>query len=346
MLISVNPEPNREAFELILNQTVQLLTSTHSHIKNNETLKGLAKEMEQTVFEALSFCAKNTPFENTIELISGQRFPDIIAKKYYGVEVKTSQSQHWKSQGSSIAEGTRVKGIERIFMMFGKLVDPVGFMCKPYEDCLSGVVVMSSPRYSIDMNLKQGETFFDKLEMSYDTLRKQPRPIKTVLDYYRKQLKPGDSFWYLEQSSNLIIKMWNNLNIEERTEYMVKGFCLFPELVSNRPDKFNRFAMWLSTRQGIICPNVRDVFTAGGQGVIDFNDHLYTNVPQIIMRIYKNLDNIKTTLEGFDAEELNEYWGCAIQETNLFSHWITLINSNISSTLKAHLPLSKILLRH
>lgn len=35
--------------------------------------------------------AKGTPFEDSIELIPGQRFPDIIAKKYYGVEVKTSK---------------------------------------------------------------------------------------------------------------------------------------------------------------------------------------------------------------------------------------------------------------
>lgn len=349
MLISVNPEPIKDDFEVILQQSLQLLTSTHGHITDKKKLAEIAKDMEKISFEALSFCAKNTPFEGTIELISGQRFPDIIAKKYYGVEVKTSQSKHWKSTGSSIAEGTRVKGIERIFMLFGKIVAPVGFMYKPYEDCLSEVVVTHSPRYLIDMNLNKGETFFDKLDVSYNELRNQPNPVKTILDYYRKKLKPGDSVWYLEQnntqSTNIIIKMWNNLSIEERTELMIQGFCLFPELVSNRIDKFNRFALWLSVRQGIICPNVRDVFTAGGQGVISLNDNTYSNVPQIIMKIYNNIDKIKSTLSTLDIEEIKIFWGCDLQEEYKFSKWVELIEINSKPTLKGNLSLPKIFLK-
>ena len=349
MLISVNSDPNRAEFEVLLDNTLDSLRNTASK-QSKKYLDLLGNKLENEVFDILTYCAKNTVFDGSIELISGQKFPDIIAKKYYGIEVKTTtKANSWKSTGSSVAEGTRVEGIERIFMLFGKMSTPVEFMCKPYEDCLSEVVVTHSPRYLIDMNLKKGETIFDKLDVSYDELRNQTNPIKTILNYYRKQLKAGDEVWYLDQSTtqstNIIIKMWNNLSITERAEYMIQGFCLFPELVSNRTDKFNRFALWLSTRQGVICPNVRDVFTAGGQGVINFDNSVYSNVPQVIVRIYQNLAKIKTALSTIDIEELKAFWNCELQEEDKFSKWVELIEINSKSTIKNNLPILETLLK-
>lgn len=112
-------------------------------------------------------------FENTIELIGGQKFPDIVANKYYGIEVKTTTQNHWKTTGNSVLEGTRVDDVERIYMLFAKLASPIEFRCRPYEEVLSEVVVTHSPRYLIDMNLKVGNTIFDKIKMPYDTLRKK-----------------------------------------------------------------------------------------------------------------------------------------------------------------------------
>jgi hypothetical protein len=106
-----------------------------------------------------------------------------------GVEVKTTKQNHWTTTGNSVLESTRVDGIERIFMLFGKMVNPVEFKCRPYEDCLSDVVVTHSPRYLINMNLQAGQTIFDKLDIPYDTLRNNPNPLKPITDYYRQFLK-------------------------------------------------------------------------------------------------------------------------------------------------------------
>ncbi len=347
MVVSVNNEPNRKEFEMLLD--VSLLSLKNESAKNQANyLALLGNKLEDKVYDILSNNAKGTIFEGSIELISGQRFPDIIAKKYYGVEVKTTKSNHWKSTGSSILESTRVEGIERIFMLFGKMVAPVEFMCRPYEDCLSEVVVTHSPRYLIDMNLAKGKTIFDKIEVPYDILRKQPNPIKTVLDYYRKQLKAGDDVWYLDQdnngtSTNLIIKMWNNLTIPERNELIVKGFCLFPELISNRIDKFNRFALWLATRQGVICPNVRDPFTAGGQGIIEYEGLKFSNIPQIVMRLYYNIELIKAQLMVFSYEELLNYWGIGFEDKDRYFVWKELIINNSALIIKNNLPLNNLL---
>ena len=341
-----NFAPFKEEFDALLRGTL-LSLQEEARLNPKRYVELSGNKLENEVYDILNQVAKNTPFEGTIELISGQRFPDIIVHNYYGIEVKTTKSNHWKSTGSSVAEGTRVEGIERIFMLFGKIIDPVEFMCKPYEECLSEVVVTHSPRYLIDMNLKKGDTIFDKLEIRYDELRQQPNPIKTILNHYRKQLKPGDDVWYLDQDSskntNLIIRLWNNLSNSEKNHYMVKGFCFFPELVSNYADKFNRFALWLSTREGIICPNVRDIFSAGGQGVIHYQSIAYEANPQIIMRIYNHIEAIKNTLNATDNQELSDYWKREVNDKNKFEIWLELVAIQASTIIKNQLPLAHIL---
>ncbi|WP_212744209.1 hypothetical protein [Maribacter sp. ACAM166] len=55
--------------------------------------------------------AVGSEFENSIELIGGQKFPDIVAKKFYGIEVKTTTQNHWKTTGNSVLESTRVDDV-------------------------------------------------------------------------------------------------------------------------------------------------------------------------------------------------------------------------------------------
>ncbi len=179
--------------------------------------------------------AVGTPFENSIELIGGQKFPDIIAHKYYGIEVKTTTQNHWKTTGNSVLESTRVDQIERIFMLFAKLATPIEFRCRPYEEVLSEIVVTHSPRYLIDMNLEQGKTIFDKIKMPYDILRKQENPIRPIIDYYKSKLKPGEELWWMDadntaKPSNIVIRIWNNLEKADKLELKNRAMVYFPEL--------------------------------------------------------------------------------------------------------------------
>ena len=332
MLISVNNEPNKIEFQNLLDNTLVSLKS--ESIKYSKKYLGLVgNKLENEVFDVLNYNSKGTIFEGSIELVSGQKFPDIVAKKYYGVEVKTTKSNHWKSTGSSIAEGTRVDGVERIFMLFGKMVSPVEFMCKPYEECLSEVVVTYSPRYLIDMKLAQGQTIFDKINIPYDDLRRQVNPIKTILDYYKKKLKTGDTVWWLDQdssqSSNLIIRVWNNLSIRERNDFLVKGFSYFPEVLSKKGNKFNGFAVWLSVRQAVVCPNVRDIFSSAGQGEIEYKNLIHTKIPKIVIRLIDNIEIIKSEIEQTENLLLSEFWGLDVNNENKLKIWFDLVSENL-----------------
>ncbi len=335
MVISSNPEPNKLVFQALLEKTIQTL-DVESTKNTKKYLDLLGSKLENVVADVMSEKAKGTPFENSIELISGQKFPDIIANKFYGVEVKTTKQNHWITTGNSVLEGTRVAGIERIFMLFGKMAQPIKFKCRPYEECLSDIVVTHSPRYLINMELQTGQTIFNKIDIPYDTLRNLSNPIKPITEYYRQFLQPGEEVWWLDQeepkSTGLIIKLWNNLPIETRKQYMLQSMILFPEIFSNRSDKFNRIAVWLVNSEGIVCPNIRDVFTAGGQGTIEWKGKQFFGVPKIIIRLSSSIGELKKLLYETDNGVLEKYWGRSV--SNKTNDWIAMVRDH-SQSLKS-----------
>ena len=107
---------------------------------------------------------------------------------------------------------------------------------------------------------------------------------------------------------------------------MLKAMIFFPEIFSNHSDKFNRLAVWLVNTQGVVCPNIRDVFTAGGQGEITWRKKSYSGIPKIIIKMFDSLTLIKEMLNDSDDETLSHCWG------NKFNHkilnWINLVVEN------------------
>lgn len=223
-------------------------------------------------------------------------------------------------------ESTRVAGVERIYLMFGKLADPIEFKCRPYQACLSEVVVTHSPRYLIDMNLGEGSTIFDKIGMAYNELRQRENPLTFIVNHYRSKLKPGQDLWWIEKngsnkSTSLVVKIWNTLSSDERKAIMIKSMVFFPEVFGNNSDKFNRLALWLVTDQSIVCPNIRDVFTAGGRADLTVNDVNYFSVPRIFKHLYENRIEVAELINDSDTDELSAFWKMPVTDTDKFPIW-------------------------
>lgn len=347
MIISANTDPHRKEFDGLLNSTIIELNSlAKTSAKAVSILKG--NKLEPFVKEVMDELANGTPFANSIELIGGQRFPDIIAKKYYGVEVKTTTQNHWKTTGNSVLESTRVENIERIFMLFAKLASPIEFRCRPYEECLSEVVVTHSPRYLIDMNLEKGETIFDKIRTPYDSLRRKDNPIKPIVDYYKGKLKPGEDLWWIGQDnsrpSGLVIRIWNNLSKSEKQELKNRAMVYFPEMFSSTNKKYERLPVWLVTHQSVVCPNIRDLYTAKGKGEILIGTKMYKSVPRIYLNLLNNLDLIVGILAQTSSNDLSEYWGIKTNEREKIDNWIKLVTEYSKSITDAkHLDLKQML---
>lgn len=346
MIISANSEPNRKEFDILLNSTLdELNIQAVKSSKLISTLKG--NKLEPYIGDVMSELAVGTVFENSIEVIGGQKFPDIVARKFYGIEVKTTTQNHWKTTGNSVLESTRVNDVERIFMLFAKLSNPIEFRCRPYEECLSEVVVTHSPRYLIDMNLPTGNTIFDKMNTSYDTLRKKDNPLGYVVEHYKSKLKAGEQLWWIDSNnmSNLSIKMWKNIDKEKKAEIIIKIMVYFTEIFgNNNKRKFERIPAWLVAREGIVTSNVRDLFSSGGKGKIVIGTKTYENIPRIFLNLFDNLGFVVETLIQTSSIELSEYWGIKTTETKKISDWIELVSEHSKRITDAkHLNIKQIL---
>ena len=327
MIISENRKPSLEEFKTLMTKTDEMLNN--EAVNKEQYYKGRnGTQLEEDVYDALTRCAVNTPFEGTIQLVSGASFPDIVANRFYGVEVKSTNKNHWKSIGSSILESTRNQTVERIFLTFGKLGAPIAFMSRPYEECLSGISVTHYPRYQIDMELNVGETIFDKMGIPYDTLRKMDNPVAPVSKYYKKQLKQGESLWWAtdadveESVAPPTVRLWSALSHEEKNFYTVQGYAFFPEILErSSTKKYQRYALWLATNCGIINTNIRDQFSAGGRVNIVTTEGVCERMPAAFGRIqtYKNL--IIETIISANPEILKEHWMLLELPENRILYW-------------------------
>lgn len=328
MIVATNNQPHKNEFDALLANTLGELNNQAKNKKSFESLSG--RNLEPYIAEVMNTKAVNTPFAGTIECIGGQRFPDIIAYNFYGVEVKTTTQNHWKSTGNSVLESTRIENIERIFMLFAKLASPVEFKCRPYEECLADIVVTHSPRYTIDMNLAKGKTIFDKIGIEYDDLRKRENPIHPIVDFYKSKLKPGEDLWWIDpqagKASNLIIRVWNNLDTTEQNFLRAKAMVLFPEIFNK---KFDNFSLWLITNESILCHNLRDIFTAGGRKDFNTQKVSYTNIPQVVYKLLVDINLVTEILKNTTAKELAYYWKTPIKENAKISVWQSLVIQNI-----------------
>lgn len=331
MIVAENKTSTLDEFRLLMCDTDNLLNSEAvGREAYYATRNGI--ELECDVFDAVKRAAKGTSFDNTIELVSGASFPDIVANGYYGVEVKSTNKNQWKSIGSSILESTRIESVERIFLTFGKLGSPVSFRSRPYEECLYGISVTHYPRYQIDMELQTGETIFDKMGIAYDVLRKMENPVGAISDYYRSKLRPGESLWWAgkkaeETSAPMLVRLWSTLEESEKKAYTMQGYAFFPEILGHAKGKYKRFTLWLATTCGVINSNIRDQFSSGGRVDIITNNKVFSYVPAVFGRIQGNRTEIKSIINEADEIMLRELWNVRSISSDRIEQWCEIAAS-------------------
>ena len=297
--------------ESYLNEKAAAIPGTYCDCKS--------KELENVVVNVMKELCGRTPFRaEEIRLVSAQYFPDIIAEKYYGVEVKSTKENHWTSTGSSIVESTRDKNVENIYMLFGKLGGKTAeFKCRPYEDCLSDIAVTHSPRYLINMELTKEQTIFSKMGVAYDQLRNAPDSIEIVRKYYRekaiKAKKKAMPWWLgtsaeesLEEHTDMNISLWVDngeyADPERNKRLKAEIFILFPEVVSGN---YENAALWLCTRRSVVNFHMRDTFSAGGQQ-LKLNDELLPfPLPHVVGELLESATLIKNYLLNSDDLDLD-----------------------------------------
>lgn len=361
-----NKELPIDRFEKFLAETAKNLI-TDGRNNSDYYRKNDGEKLEPIVYDKMCSLASEFDFSpQNIHRTPKQHFPDIISEKFFGVEVKSTKSNSWKSTGSSIVESLRDDDVKRIYLMFGKLSDKeIDFRCKPYEKCLYDISVTHSPRYQIDMDLTTSDqTIFEKIGLDYDQFRQAEDQINIVKGYYRKRYKANkkEMPWWIEESPSSTtfmpeslqlsssIRLYNCLTKEETDYLKMCSYILFPEILGTDKDKYQNLALWLCSRHSIISPNIRDSFTAGGQVDVIINEKdVYHNVPKVVCNFLKRVEMICKVfnIKGDVYEEIPYYASYYENDCDIFEKWKQSILTHLAKTTKAiGLPIENIFEAH
>lgn len=170
-----------ESIELLLSETEGLLLN--DIINNYEYYKNrIGKLFEKDVVKFLEIANNNTKLNLNIKYVSGPKFPDIVIDNIYGLEIKSTIKDSWKTTGNSIFEKTRIPEVKFIYLLFAKIVkNNSDVKIRSYEDCISGLSVQHTLTYKYKLDMETKLNMFDKLSTSYDTIRLSNKP-NLILD--------------------------------------------------------------------------------------------------------------------------------------------------------------------
>jgi hypothetical protein len=333
MIYTTKPNTKENDFLSLLENAKGLIFRTQTGKKPPSP-----SDFEGIVFEQMCKASKGTDFHDTIAQTSAHEFPDIVANRYFGVEVKMTLSDHWTSTGNSVLESLRIEDVERIYIFFGKFGGQLDIRYRLYQECLPEVSVTHSPRYRINMDLQKGKSIFDKMGIDYDLLRKDENAIKKIKDYYRRQLKDGEELWWIDQEQDKdgkfaspIIRPFRGLNREEKESFMTEAMILFPEMFGNNTTKFERAAAYLIAEYNAVSANLRDTFTAGGKVKLKIKNR-HVVIPRITYALYLRAKVIKKQIMLVNHEKLKFYWRNNNIQKDVLGQWKKLINNKFALT--------------
>ena len=319
---------------IFMNQEAKRKTYDYARMKGSE--------VENLAYKSMVKVAPSVDFpKERIKLISGHVLPDIILRDTkYGVEVKSTQKDAWTSTGSSIVESTRDANTDHIYMLFAKLGGIPTFKCKPYQECLSNIAVTHSPRYLIDMNLGKHENIFAKMNTNYEEFRhlEESAKISKVRKYFLDKAKAehkDEMPWWMGETTNINISFFNDLSTNEKDVLRAKACILFQSLYKQQnTHRYRPISLWLINYYSLLCPNMRDDFSAGGKCTIINGEKLTTPYPHIVYELLQRNELIQKLLSNPDEDlerGIVEFWDFQYDQNNLYGSWINMVEKTFKN---------------
>ncbi len=259
-----------------------------------------------------------------------QAFPD-IALGEYGVEVKFTLADTWKSIANSIQESQRVQSVKYIYIVFGKMGGKPEVRWGDYEKSVVHVRTSHVPRFEVELPPK-GETgrksLFELMGVSYSDFSKMN--INEKMKYvraYAKKIHPNERLWWMgdeEEGTHTLplnIRLYTNLTDAEKIRYRAEALLLCPKILKSgrARKKYDDAVMFLLSYHGVLCHQARDLFSAGSVANPENDD----NGGLYIERAVKLLehDMAKAAVEMEDALFV-EYWGESVKPKDRIRKWL------------------------
>jgi hypothetical protein len=267
--------------------------------------------------------------ENTLAPIV-QGFPDIVVGEF-GVEVKATESDSWRCIANSVSEGSRNMHVKHIYIMYGKMGGTPETRWASYGDAIVHVRTSHVPRFEVEMGSER--SLFNLIGVSYDDFRTKSMHEKMdyIRAYARGRLRPGERLWWLEDkpeeeqthSLPINIRLYMELPQEEKRRMRAEAALMCPQIVggSRERRKYVDAVTYLMSYRGILCPQARDLFSAGSVA-LRADD---TRGGKYILRSLLDIqDEMRSAAYDLESGVFTEYWGVAPEKENRILHWLKL----------------------
>ncbi|WP_129627680.1 restriction endonuclease [Candidatus Oscillochloris fontis] len=256
---------DHKEFEDILDQVVLILNTditTKSVFSNAKEFENRVREVISTLVAPKGISVSFNPHPHV--------FPD-IAVEQFGVEVKFTLNNTWRSVANSIIESTRHADVLYIYIVFGKMGGTPEVKWAKYDDSVVHVRTTHVPRFEVEINPKR--SLFQQMGVSYAEFSNLSikEKMEYIRQYARSRLEPGERLWWLEESSQsehslpLEVKLYTSLSSDEKRKLRAEAAILSPKVVgpSRSRNKYDDAVLYMLTYHGIVCHQARDLFSAG-----------------------------------------------------------------------------------
>jgi len=255
-------------------------------------------------------------------------FPDIVLGEV-GIEVKFTEKNTWRSVANSVFESTKSPAVKQVYVVFGKMGKTPDVKWAKYEDCVMHVRTSHVPRFELEIGTDQ--SLFDKIGISYEQFGKLDDQSKMshIRDYARSRLKQGERLWWLDddkasQGHSLPIqaRLYSTLDQSEKRMLRAEAAILCPQIVkpSRSKHKYDDVTLYLLTCHGVLCPQARDLFSAGSVALRADA----TRGGNYILRALQDIENeMQIAATNLDDSLFLEYWGISIPQKDMrIAEWL------------------------
>lgn len=314
-----------EEFEILLDRCCEMLTSEAQTKGFNSS-----KHFEDRVREVLALL---TLEDSSIEIDFNsptQAFPD-IAMGAYGVEVKYTTADTWRSIANSVLETQRVEGVKYIYVVFGKMGGEAEVRWGEYEASVVHVRTSHVPRFEVEIAVDSTtvhKSLFEQMGIRYDLFRHldMSEKMKYIRAYARK-IHPDGRLWWIEENGRnehtlpIQARLYTHLSPEEKIQLRAEAALVCPGIVKSGRDrnKYDNVVLYLLTYHGVLCHQARDLFSAGSVAnpKNDNSGGIY------IERALKLIeDEMRKAALRMDDTIFIEYWGESVMPEKRISRWL------------------------
>lgn len=312
-------------FEKILDRCCEILTDE----ARNKGFK-TSKQFEDRVRVVLS---ELTVDDTSIEIdfnSPAQAFPD-IAMGEYGVEVKFTTADTWRSIANSVLETQRVEGVRYIYVVFGKMGGTPEVRWGEYEESVIHVRTSHVPRFEVEIATDPStarESLFAQMGIKYDDFRKldMSEKMKYIRAYARK-IHPDGRLWWIEDNETeehtipIQARLYTNLTTEEKTRLRAEAALVCPKIVKSGRDrsKYDDVVLYLLTYHGVLCHQARDLFSAGSVANPQNDDKGGIYIERALKLIE---DEMRQAALEMDEAIFVEYWGESVPPNERINRWL------------------------